>query len=165
MNRLILAIVSITVTSLFMVECAHGDPSCPYQGWSGDGCATENGSFLVAPHFGVASFFAAAAQSGESWASGNHPWNWNSPGIDYGVGPAAGTQMADPATARLPTGCVYQPTGSLRQGPQVYCDLGAVNPTFNSYDFGLHGCVVLMATHRVLGTLTISNSNFHNGPN
>lgn len=142
-----------------------GGGQCAYTGWAGDGCAGADGSFLIAAHYGAASFAAFATQSGQRWSGGAHPWNWNSPGIDYPVGPPAGLVLADPATAVLPEGCVYQPTGSAAHGPVVYCSTGAVNPTLSGLNFGLHGCVQFMATHNVEGTLTIQNSYFRNGPN
>ncbi len=139
--------------------------NCPYSGWSGDGCATAQGGWYIAPAYGTTSFQALAAQSGQSWVGGSHPWTWNAPGVDYGVGPVSGTVLSDPATARLPTGCVYRPTGSVAHGPELYCGKGAVSPTLNALDFSLHGCVVFLADGNVTGLVTISNSNFRNGPN
>jgi hypothetical protein len=85
--------------------------------------------------------------------------------VDYGVGPAAGAVLADPATAPLPPGCIYRPTGSVAHGPELYCGKGAVSPTLDRLDFSLHGCVVFLADGNVTGLVTLSNSNFRNGPN
>jgi hypothetical protein len=139
--------------------------TCAYSGWANDGCAAANGSFLIAPFFGASSFYAFAAQSGQKWAKGAHPWNWNSPGVDYAIGPAPGTTFADPAKVRMPAGCTYRPETTAWPHPQVYCGEGAVNPTLTGVDFSLHGCTVFLADGRVSGVITLANSRFKNGPN
>ncbi len=136
-----------------------------YTGWSGDGCVTANGTIYAAAYYGAASFYALAAQSGQQWSAGAHPWTWNSPGIDYGVGPTAGVKLADPAFAQYPDGCFFNPYGSPLGGAEVHCGVGAVNPVLNGLDFSLRGCTVFQADANVVGTVTISNSKFVNGPN
>ncbi len=72
--------------------------------------------------------------------------------------------LLDPATAPLPTGCVYKPTGSPAKGGLVYCGKGAVSPTLDGYDFSLHGCIVFQSDANATGRVTLSNSKFVNGP-
>lgn len=138
---------------------------CPYRGWRGDGCPGAGGSFFIAPYFHATSFYVFAAQSGQNWAGGPHPWTWNSPGVDYGIGPPAGLRLRDPAMARLPDGCVYLAAGSLAHGALVRCGRGAVNPVLSGLDFSLHGCTVFEADSYVAGVVTLANSRFRNGPN
>ncbi len=139
--------------------------TCAYTGWAGDGCATATGAFLVAPYYKSADFATLAMQSGQKWAHGRHPWKWNAPGIDYGIGPPAGLALADPATARLPAGCMFRPNGGPAHGPELHCGRGAVNPVLSGIDFSLHGCTVFQADANVVGGVTLRNSRFVNGPN
>jgi len=139
---------------------------CPRGTMMPDGCTTApaNGSFIVAP-----SFAAYARQSHQSWVN-NHPWAWNAAGVDYPVGYSRNVVLQDPATATLPPGCAYLPTGGFAGGPKVYCDrlanrTGVVSPTIQNMDFSLHGCTVLEFTSNVSGTITVANNNFKNGPN
>jgi hypothetical protein len=141
-------------------------PGCStYTGWSGDGCAGAVGSFEIASYFGASSFYDFATQSGQTWTS-SHPWNWNSPGVDYPVGPDPSITLADPATATLPAGCTYEATGNvLTNGPEVYCSRGANNPVINGIDFSLHGCTTFYADSNVTGQITLTNDKFVMGPN
>jgi hypothetical protein len=157
-----LAIATVCLLTLAPVLAKAG--GCAYSGWSSDGCTANSGTFLIAPYYGAPNFYAFAAQSGQTWNGGGHPWNWNSPGIDYAVGPLPGVVLADPASTALPVGCSYQPTGSTLGGPRVYCK-NASSPTFNGFDFSLHGCTPLVFAGITTGTISVQNSRFVSGPN
>ncbi len=139
--------------------------ACRYTGWAADGCSGSTGRFLILNRVGAASFYDYAAQSGQHWAGGAHPWTWNSPGIDYGVGPDINLQLTDPATARLPKGCAYQPEGSASHGPRIYCGRESDDPVLDGLDLSLHGCTPVVADAGASGLITIQNSNLVNGPN
>ncbi len=139
--------------------------SCAYAGWAGDGCKASKGSFVIADHFHATSFYDYAAQSGQQWAGGEHPWPWNSPGVDYSVGPAPHTLLQDPATALLPKGCVYLAKADPGRGAEIRCGAEARHPTLFGIDFSLHGCTRLVASGAFDGMITVSHSRFRNGPN
>ncbi len=145
------------------VENLGGDWT--YKGWAGDQCANASGVFLIADYYKTTDFYSFAAQSNQSWGGGHHPWPWNSPGIDFAVGPASGLSLADPASSILPAGCSYQPTGSRAHGPAIYCSADAENPTLNGLDLGLHDCTPVRTAPGMTGMLTIKNSRLVNGPN
>ena len=98
--------------------------------------------------FQNSSYFASYAnQNGQTYIN-SHPPSWNVAGVDYPVGIPGGTVFKDPATATLPSGCVYSATGSSNNGPKMTCT-GSSNPTFDGYDFsgtliGSHGCVLIL---------------------
>jgi hypothetical protein len=124
------------------------------------GCAASPGGNFTQSNFG-----SHARQSGQNWAGGDHPWNWNSCGIDYACGYYTPTaSLKDPTTAALPAGCIANPTGSTGGGPIVNC-AATRNLTIAGYDFSLHGCIPLILASGQTGTLTIRDNNFKNGPN
>ena len=123
------------------------------------GCAASPGG-----NFTQANFSAHARQSGQKWKS-DHPWNWNSCGIDYACGyytPTSG--LLDPSIAALPNGCAYLATGGSGRTPIIYCS-AENNLTIQGYDFSLHGCLPLIVSAGQTGTLTIRDDNFKMGPN
>ncbi len=146
-------------------RAAPGVASCPYKGWPGDGCKSATGGFLIASYAGAASFYDYAAQSGQHWAGGGHPWRWNSPGIDYGVGPDKTVELEDPAKATLPAGCAYEAVAPPGKGGIVRCGAPANDPVLAGLDLGLRGCIPVIVEVSVTGALTIVNSHLANGAN
>ena len=144
---------------------SHPGACSRFSAWSGDGCAASKGSFFIARYFGAASFYEWATQTQQSWANGPHPWAWNSPGIDYGIGPDRDARLADPATASLPKGCAYLPGGAQTGGPAIRCAVGARDVVLSGLDLSLHGCTPVVLESTSDGILTIENSNLRNGPN
>ncbi len=136
-----------------------------YTGWKQDGCRTATGAFLIASYFSAESFYDFASQSGQHWAKGSHPWNWNAPGVDYGVGPALLAGRADPATTALPEGCVYKPRSSPMGGPEIHCGAAARDPDFDGLDLGSNSCTPIVVDAHFAGQVTISNSRLRNGAN
>lgn len=159
----LLAAVFLLATAGPSVAALHGSvafvpppPPCTYPTHATDGCdgAQANG---VRPAPNLQTY---AALSGQTWTS-SHPWQFNSPGVDYNVSYDPTLTLKHPFTdqASLPAGCVYKPTGTSNGGPQILCDrVGGstfpVNATFNGWDFSdsgdpAHpGCVRIHFTKR-----------------
>lgn len=79
--------------------------------------------------------------------------NWNVAGVDYYAGIPGGTVLKDPSTSP-PTGATYStsPVNTLR--------VNSNNVTINGYDFTLHGCISLLISANVTGTI-VKNSKFN----
>lgn len=137
--------------------------------WS-DGCANAPKDGVVQfPNFFTASSNGyvqdgIARQSGQTYAT-RPPYNVA--GVDFPVGysQSAFAGGKDPATAPLPSGCFYYPTGSTSGGPIVQCN-HVYSVDIEGYDFSLHNCVPLEIQNGVTGgDIVIKNNNFKNGPN
>lgn len=83
---------------------------------------------------------------------------WNVAGVDYYTGIPAGTSLADPATASLPTGATYN-TNYARPNTTITAALVLNTPggTITALDFSLHGGVEVV---HIGGNWTVQNSNF-----
>lgn len=140
-----------------LLPCWANAGACPYGTAYADGCPT-------APPGGVfqrANFGLYAIQDGQPSFLPSHPMPWNVAGWDYAVGYPS-MVLQDPATAVLPAGCIYTPTGSPGNGPLVKCSATA-GVRVSGFDFSLHHCTVLEISSSVTGTVEISNDNFQNG--
>lgn len=114
------------------------------------GCSVASGSLRV-----LTNPQTFAAQSGQTWTS-SHPWNWNSPVLDYSAGYTS--VSLDPATASIP-GCSYS------AGPPAVLTCSGANLDLSAshLDLSLHGgtCLHISGT----GTLKIGEFYFKQGTN
>ena len=138
-------------------------PTCAYP--VDGGCAAAAAGLIRQSSFGT-----YARQNGQSWAGGNHPWNWNSCGVDYGCGAYGPFHRADQINTYVPA-CTYAPLGnSGGNGPLITC-AGGANLTIQDIDFSDTGsgpgtnCVPLILNNPQTGTLTLKDVRFKNGPN
>jgi hypothetical protein len=170
--------------SLLVLGLAGGSAhaACAYPVDGGCAAAPAAASF-IRPNFYSYATSAAAAGSGQKWAKGAHPWNWNAAGVDYPVGYQTGRPLQDVFTAPsagngswgvLPAACSFVRAGTQVGVPyaQIYCgrsstgDLYIEGLNFQSSYLG-GDCVVLHFSNAITGgnTIHIHNNNFHNGRN
>ena len=145
--------------------------ACPQAAYvNGDGLSDGCAAAGAGGSYQQASFFTTAPQSGQHYKV--RP-SWNVAGVDYAVGYDTSLHLKDPATAALPTGCAYLPSGrsGISRYPTVDCS-GAAGFVLNGWDFSgasstgtAAGGILLMLEANLGGTCAISNNRFAYGPN
>jgi hypothetical protein len=168
-----------------------GSQGCPYQATAvADGCAAAvaAGGLWQNPNF-----FTSLRQSGQTYSAiaglggstAAHPPNWNVAGVDYAIGATTPVSAhLDPATATLPTGCVYHPPSTtapfvnayqifnpiefpaspfIGYGGIVICNSASTPITLANVNFGAvggHSCTLLGLNALSIQPITITNAYF-----
>lgn len=127
------------------------NPACPYP--VDGGCAAAPAGLF---QMSQSSFGTFARQSSQTWIGGDHSWNWNQCGVDYGCGAyTADASLQNPFT-NPPSGCSQFQTYILR------CNSGAdiEGYRFNDKNISAPGSqpVTLINNHFTIGYNTCNVS-------